>query len=232
MQNRMYSSDWFETFAATVPASIVESDLRGITAALPLEHFPRILDVACGIGRIAAPLWSRGYAVTGLDISVEALRTAQQRAPGPRYIGLDQRHIGRMHWVFDGALVLWNSLGFAGRSGDLETLAGLAEVIRPGGKVVFDLYHPEWLHRSEKSGERDERGPMIRRWLHNGRCFHEIHYSNGQIDHIEFDVYQPEEIRELCARSGLQPGVDMVWWNPESRPSEDCPRYQLVCTRP
>jgi SAM-dependent methyltransferase len=228
----MYSTEWFETFAATVPTSIVEADVRGIVGVLPLDMYPRILDVGCGIGRITVPLWSRGYAVTGLDISVEALLAAQRRAPGPRYVALDQRHIGRMRWVFDAALLLWNSLGFAGRSGDLETLAGLAAVMRPGGKVVFDLYHPDWLRRNEKSGERDERGPVIRRWVQNGRCFHEIRYANGRVDDIQFDVYQPGEIRDLCQRVGLQTGVDMVWWNPDSRPSTDCPRYQLVCTRP
>jgi hypothetical protein len=47
----MYSTEWFETYAATVPASIIEADLRGITATLPLDRYPRILDVGCGIGR-------------------------------------------------------------------------------------------------------------------------------------------------------------------------------------
>src|SRR5262245_12769318 len=112
----MYSTEWFETFAATVPAPIIQADLEGITAALPLAQFSRVLDIGCGIGRIAGPLASRGYAVTGLDISINALRLARQRAAGPCYVALDQRHVGRMKWVFDGALFLWNSLGFVGRS--------------------------------------------------------------------------------------------------------------------
>jgi SAM-dependent methyltransferase len=228
----MYSTEWFETFAATVPASTTAADLDGITAVLPLDRFPRLLDVGCGIGRIAGPLCGRGYTVTGIDINVDALRTAMHRQAGPDYVALDQRHIGQMRWVFDAALLLWNSLGFVGRDADLSLVAGIARVLRPGGRLVFDLYHPDWLSRNERAGEPDDRGAVVRRWMRDGRCFHEIRYGSGRVDDIQFDVYQPEEIRELCRRAGLIPGADMVWWKAEVRPSSSVPRYQLVCTRP
>jgi SAM-dependent methyltransferase len=112
----MYSQEWFTTFAATVPASIIANELDGIARMLPRNQYPRLLDVGCGIGRISGPLHTRGYAVTGLDVNVDALRTASRQASGPRYIALDQRHVDRLRWTFDGALVLWNSLGFVGRA--------------------------------------------------------------------------------------------------------------------
>jgi SAM-dependent methyltransferase len=227
----MYSNEWFATFAATVPASIMATELDGIARVLPVDQYPRILDVGCGIGRIAGPLCSRGYRVTGLDINVEALCTAQRSAPGPRYVALDQRLIGQMRWRFDAALLLWNSIGFVGRCADLETLTGLAEVIRPGGTVVLDLYHPDWLQRNDRSGEPDERGAVVRRWTRNGRCFNEIRYASGRVDDIQFDVYRPEEMSDLCHRAGFEPDAAMVWWNPQSRASADFPRYQLTCAR-
>ena len=227
----MYSTEWFETFSVTVPSRIIATEIAGIAAALPLDQYPRILDIGCGIGRIAAPLSSLGYSVTGLDINAEALFIANRRAPGPWYVALDQRHVGRMRWKFEGALLLWNSLGFVSRSTDLETLAGVAEVLRPGGRIVFDLYHPDWLHRNQRSGEPDDRGAMVRRCIRNGRCFNQIRYANGQIDDIQFDVYHPEEMREISRRAGLEPVVAMVGWSPESRPSADSPRYQLICAR-
>jgi SAM-dependent methyltransferase len=228
----MYSSEWFETFAATVPPAIVETEINALASILPLERHPRILDVGCGIGRITGPLLSLGYTVTGIDISMEALRSAKGRAPGARYVAVDQQHIGRMRWEFDGALFMWNSLGFVGRGADLETVAGVARVLRPGGKVVFDLYHPDWLRRNERLGEPDRGAVSIRRWMHGSRCFHEIRYDNGRVDDIQFDVYQPDEIRDLSLQAGLEPGADMLWWDAASRPSADAPRYQLLCTRP
>ena len=37
----MYSREWFESFAATVPRELSDADLRGVTEALPREAFPR-----------------------------------------------------------------------------------------------------------------------------------------------------------------------------------------------
>lgn len=212
--------------------TIVEAEIAALAAMLPLDRHPRVLDVGCGIGRITAPLSSLGYAVTGLDISVEALLSAKGRAPGARYVALDQQHIGRMRWQFDGALFMWNSLGFVGRGADFETLAGVVRVLRPGGTVVFDLYHPDWLRENDRSGEPDRGAVSVRRWMHGNRCFHEIRYDSGRVDDIQFDVYQPDEIRDLSVRAGLTPGGDMVWWNSAKRPSADSPRYQLICARP
>ena len=185
--------------------------------------------MGCGIGRISGPLSALGYSVTALDVSREALASARRRAPGPRYLALDQRHIGRLRWEFDGAIVLWNSLGFAGRGGDLETLTGLARVLRPGGRLALDLYHPGWLARNQRDG-RDERGPAVKRWLREGRLFHEIRYENGRMDAIEFDVYPPDEIGALCRRAGFQPRAELVWWQ-SAEPSAESPRYQLIAEK-
>ena len=102
MTKPMYSVDWFETFAATVPTSIVNTEIEALVGMLPMPHYRRVLDVACGIGRISGPLSGRGYAVTGLDISVDALRAAKGNAPLADFVALDQQHVGRMSWQFDG----------------------------------------------------------------------------------------------------------------------------------
>lgn len=228
----MYSSDWFETFAATVPAAILGAEIDALCAILPVAEYPRLLDIACGIGRIAGPLAARGYAVTGIDINLQALRSARERAPGVRYVALDQQHVGRMRWQFDAALCMWNSLGFVGRAADLEMLRGVADTLRPGGKLVLDLYHPDWMRQNQRQGEADRGAVSVRRWMRGNRCCHEIRYDSGQVDDIQFDLYLPEEMRDLARQTGLVPDVDMVFWDAAARPSAEAPRYQLVCIRP
>ena len=112
----MCSAEWCETFAATVPAAIVEREIDALVRILPIERYRRVLDVGCGIGRIIGPLSSLGYAVTGVDIDVDALRSARSRVPAAVYVALDQQHIGRMRWEFDGALCMWNSMGSSGET--------------------------------------------------------------------------------------------------------------------
>lgn len=227
----MYSAEWFETFAATVPPAIVEREIEAIVSILPIEDYRRVLDVGCGIGRVTGPLSSRGYAVVGLDINVDALRSAKFRAPAADYVALDQQHLGCMRWQFDGALFMWNSVGFVGRDTDLKTLSGVARVLRPSGRVIFDLYHPGWLQQNERSGEPDRGAVSVRRWMRGSRCCHEIRYESGGVDCIQFDVYEPDQIRELCLRAGLKPTTEMVWWDSSIRPNADAPRYQVICER-
>jgi SAM-dependent methyltransferase len=227
----MYSAEWFETFAATVPAAIIEREIHALVRILPIERYRRVLDVGCGIGRIGGPLSSLGYAVTGVDVNVDALRAGKQRWPAAVYVALDQQHTGRMRWEFDGALFMWNSIGFVGRDADLETLIGVASVLRARGRVVFDLYHPDWLRQNERSGEPDRGATSVRRWMRGDRYCHEIRYESGRVDDIQFDVYEPDQIRELCRRAGLEPTTEMAWWDATSRPSADAPRYQVICER-
>jgi SAM-dependent methyltransferase len=225
----MFSRHWYETFADTVQPALAETELAGITRLLPLNEFRRVLDVGCGVGRVAGPLASLGYDVIGLDINVDALRRGRRDAPHVRFVALDQRHAGRMRWRFDAAILLWHSLGFGSRDDDLATLAGLAAIVRPGGRVALELFHPGWMAQHALRGQPDPRGAAVRRWMEDGRCRHEITYPGGHVDRIEFTVYQPDEIWTLAERAGLAPERLMVWWDPARSPGADAARYQLVC---
>jgi SAM-dependent methyltransferase len=227
----VYSSAWFEAFAAHVPESTTAGDIAAVQALAPLDQFPRLLDVGCGTGRAACRLVERGYDVTGIDTSVEALTTAHRLCGDARYVALDQRHIGHLRWTFDVAVVLWNSFGFLGREDDRETLRGLARVVRPGGRLLLDLYHPDWLVANPQTGTVHERGATIHRWVQEGRCFHQIRYRDGSSDEIEFNVYRPDEITGMLSEAGFQVDADMVWWKAEISPGPRFPRYQTVSTR-
>ena len=225
----MYSPAWFKTFApAAAPATSL--DVTAISRLCPLPEFSRLLEIGCGTGRVAGPLASLGYDVVGLDISARALQLAQTHAPGPKYIAMDQRDVGQLPWIFDGAFVLWNSIGFRTRANDHETLRGVAQVLRPGGKFVIELYHPEWL-ADQPTIEVQSRGAAVRRWIEDGRCFHVITYDDGTVDDIQFNVYLPDEITAVLERVGLMVVSRLTWWTAERAPSRVCARYQLECVR-
>lgn len=234
----MYSHAWFETFATAEPASSLDGaavdvapvDVAAITRLCPQTHFPRILELGCGNGRITGPLAALGYDVVGIDINAEVLAVAQTRAPGPRYLALDQRDVSALRCTFDAALVLWNSIGFGTRSDDDTTLRGIAHVVRPGGKLLMDLYHPEWL-ADQPSIPTTSRGAVVKRWVDDGRCHHTIRYGDNTVDDIQFNVYMPDEIAELLVRAGFEVRSQMTWWTTERAPSRACARYQLECVR-
>src|SRR5688500_7310833 len=105
----MYSTAWFTTFAASIPERITEMEADAIASFAPPARFPRLLDLGCGVGRVAASLQRRGFSVTGIDISPIALRAARRAVPDASFVALDQRHVGHMRWEFDAAISIWNS---------------------------------------------------------------------------------------------------------------------------
>lgn len=227
----MYSPAWFSTFAAQVPPSATAAEVAAITRLAPPSNHPRLLDIGCGTGRVAAPLADAGYAVTGIDTSIDALLAGASRSPSVRYVALDQRHVGNLSWTFDVAVVLWNSIGFGSRADDRDVLGGLARVLRPGGRLLLDLYHPDWLRANVQNGAVDARGATIDRWLEDGRSCHAIRYADGSVDRIAFNVYDPDEIDRLLRAAGFRVNELLVWWRSDTRPSPEFARYQVVSTR-
>ena len=225
----MYSAAWFKTFAPAANTATL-LDVTAISRLCPRPEFSRLLEIGCGTGRVAGPLASLGYDVVGLDISARALQLAQTHAPGPKYIAMDQRDVGQLPWIFDGAFVLWNSIGFGTSANDEQMLHGVARVLRPGGKFVIELYHPEWL-ADQPNIAVPSRGAAVRRWIEDGRCFHVITYDDGTVDDIQFNVYEPDAMAAMLARVGFVMRSRMTWWSTERPPSRVCARYQLECVR-
>lgn len=227
----MYSANWFSTFAGDSAQRATSADVAGILAACPHPEFTTVLDVGCGTGRVAGPLAAHGYRVYGIDTNVAALTVARQRAPRPTYIALEQAHAGAMRWTVDAALILWNSLGYVDRAADLATLRSVAHVLRPGGRLVLDLYHPEWLRGQPSQPTQPRPGVSVRRWVESNRCINEIRYADESTDRIAFNVYMPDEARALMYEAGITAATEMVWWDPSQSASSAHARYQIIGVR-
>lgn len=98
-----------------------------------------LLDVACGTGRSFVALLETGYAVCGVDISVEMLKRAESRAPRrARLVACDMTalpFLGR----FGLAFCVNDALNYLLRPDEVgATLRGIAANLSPGGIAVFD----------------------------------------------------------------------------------------------
>lgn len=244
----MYSSHWFGLFADSVDSAVTAGDVSAISRICPPATFPRLLEIGCGNGRVSEPLSAVGFDVTGIDVNVAALAMARKSelhpgpspvaesgksgaAPNVRYVLLDQRSVAELDEAFDVAIILWKSIGFTTRDDDVRTFEGLSRVVRSGGRLLVDLYHPDWLRSQSTSTTNDSRGVRVRRWVENARCFHEIIYDDGTVDHIQFNVYQPDEMIAMARSCGFELLSQMTWWRSDSPPSGACARYQLVFAR-
>jgi SAM-dependent methyltransferase len=228
-----FSSKWYDTFAATIPDAATELEIAFVRRHLPVERFPRILDLGCGAGRHAAPLSRAGYAIVGVDRNAEALAQARTRAPEARFIEMDLRAVAVLDETFDGAISLWHSFGYFDEHENRAVLASVRDLLRPGGRVVIDLYNR--LHfarlpsdeRSEKAGE----SIRTRRSWEGNRLRVEVAYGSGGTDAFDWLLYDPGEFRALIEEVGLEEIISCAWFDEVTLISEEHARMQFVAER-
>jgi SAM-dependent methyltransferase len=144
------SSAWAESFFT---GTFVEMWLRATTdeqtraeadfleKALRLPAGARVLDVPCGGGRHSLELASRGYQMTGVDISAEFLAVARSRAAERQLsIAWEKRPMLDLPWrgEFDGAYCVGNSLGGLDDDETAAFFGAVARALKPGARFVVD----------------------------------------------------------------------------------------------
>jgi SAM-dependent methyltransferase len=112
----------------------------------------KVLDVACGTGRLAIPLARRGYRVTGIDLSPLYIDKARERSADE---GLDVDFIvGDMRGVesvvanrgpLDAVIIMFTSNGYYGRDGDLKLFRQLWRLSSPGAIMVVLTMNRDWM---------------------------------------------------------------------------------------
>jgi SAM-dependent methyltransferase len=118
----------------------------------------RILDVACGSGRLALPLARDGHTVTGIDFQPSMLARAEARAaqlPAAsrarlRFAAGDMRRFDLGAQRFDLVISAFNAVEHLYTRVELEAfLASVRRHLAPGGFLAFDVQMPDmgWLIR-------------------------------------------------------------------------------------
>jgi SAM-dependent methyltransferase len=131
-------AEWYEQWICDMPPLIpAHADL------LPAGTGDRVLDIACGHGRMSRHLAGLGAEVTGVDISAAMLARA--------HAADDQENITYIHADITDYLVWWDGRPFDGCTCEMAlmdiddlagTLAAVTAVLRPGGWFVASIVHP------------------------------------------------------------------------------------------
>lgn len=141
-------SNWWETFfngvAVDLWVSAVSPEQNEQEAALlaRLLNVPagsELLDVPCGAGRLSVALASRGYRLTGVDLSPAFLDRARA-ADRAGNVAWEQRDMRDLPWGarFDGAFCVGNSFGYLDDDGNAAFLRAVASALKPGAPFVLE----------------------------------------------------------------------------------------------
>jgi SAM-dependent methyltransferase len=130
-------AQWYAQWIGDTPPLIAAQ-----AGLLPAVTGERVLDLACGQGRMSRFLAQRGAQVTGVDISAAML--ARARAQGPEDITYVHADVTRRPgwWdgrPFDGCTCELALMDIDDLTGALATVSA---VLRPGGWFVASVMHP------------------------------------------------------------------------------------------
>ena len=228
-----YTKQWFGVFLESMPESLTAFEVEAITKRLPLPEFENVLDICCGPARHARLLAEQGYRVTGIDRDGDAVARAAGLVPTGTFVELDQRNLATLDRAFDGVVILWQSFGFFDASTNDQILADIAGILRPGGRLLLDLFHRDFFAQNQgrSTATRDPRCKAISNHMLGNRLTSTIEYVDGSSEQMEFELYTPEEITTRASAAGLVAVEECCWWDSDRPPTPSEQRFQVIFER-
>lgn len=157
----------------------------------------RILDLACGYGRITLPLAKEGFNIEGIDLTPGLIQDAKKRA---RSMGLNVPfRIGNMLKLsyadgsFDKVVCLWSSFNhLLHRKEQQKALREIHRILASGGMAFIEMLNGE-EKRMQEILRREGRGPEKRWWREGVNGLEDSDYTHTRTT-----------LRNICKESGLK----------------------------
>lgn len=207
------------------------------------------LELGCGTGRVLIPLAATGCRVTGVDNSPALLALARRKAEqagGTARLQLvedDLRSFVLPEKGFDFAFCVSNTLMHLNSQTDQLTALRAAHAhLRPGGRLLIDLFNPDIPHLTAISGlqeladrwEDEARGATVLKWvvrrldiaqqLQETTFIYESLFADGRVERavLPFTLrfLWPSEGELLLEKAGFR--VEEIWgdWDGNDYASE------------
>ncbi|MES2418726.1 MAG: class I SAM-dependent methyltransferase [Bacteroidota bacterium] len=128
--------------------------IDNLSAYLTPKPNSRILDIACGRGRHSIYLNKKGYDVTGIDLSEQSIKYAQQfEQRNLHFYVHDMRKLAYINY-FDIALNLFTSFGyFETEKEHVNALKSFRKGLKSDGTFVLDYFNTEKIIKNLTSQE-------------------------------------------------------------------------------
>jgi len=149
----LFNDDFIRTMAKITDADIAR-EANFIEESLGCEAGATILDLACGTGRHAVELASRGYQVVGFDLSLAMLARAsdeaQDRKQKINFVQGDMREM-TFEETFDGVFSWNTSFGYFDEEKNAAVIAKVHRALKKGGQFLLDVVNRDNLVRQAPS---------------------------------------------------------------------------------
>jgi SAM-dependent methyltransferase len=200
LEPNSYSDRWFKFFHIGIAETRTTQEIDFVCACAPLPDFHKVIDVCCGMGRHARALSDRGYSVTGIERDASAVAKARDLAGGLNFIQADVRDYQPEPGGYDLAIVMSQSFGYFDAPTNRDLLGRLATGLRASGRVILDLWNPEFFatHQGERALDLPDGIVRERKHVEGGRLFVHLDYPDGGHDDFEWQLFTLPEMSALA----------------------------------
>lgn len=190
--------DWFEEWFNSplyekLYSNRDEEEARELIAfleqTLQLNDCSSILDLGCGRGRHSINLGQRGYRVKGIDLSTEAIKTAEEKAGelGLDHVSFEVRDMRNpLQETFDAIVNLFTTFGYFERDDENAlVLDSVVKMLKQEGVFVLDYLNAEKVkrnYRPEEEGEFHGIHYQIKRYVKDGAIHKDIVFSGNGLE--------------------------------------------------
>ena len=167
----------------------------------------RIVDVACGRGRIGHMLATEGYDVTGIDLSPDSIQYAQQYEKENLHFFMHDMRLPFWINYFDYAFNFFTSFGyFRTRREHDDAVRTMVNSLKPEGILLFDYLNTHYAEEHLVYNEIkkiDKTTYEIHRWHNETHIFKKIIITNLALE-------KPLEYTEKVNKFSLGDFTDML----------------------
>lgn len=185
--------------------------IDNLSAYLKPSIDSKILDIACGRGRHANYLNKKGYDVTGIDLSEQSIKYAQQfEQKHLHFFVHDMRKLFYINY-FDLSLNLFTSFGYFETEKDhVNALKSFRKGLKKDGTLIIDYFNTikilkNLAHQEIKNMEGIEF--QIKKFVADGQIIKHINFEHkGKAFAFEERVkaFTLEDFKRMLLKSGLQ----------------------------
>ncbi|MDZ4666637.1 MAG: methyltransferase domain-containing protein [bacterium] len=191
-QNKEWFVDWFDSpyyhiLYGNRDYQEAEFFLNNLINRFKPNEASQIIDLACGKGRHSIYLNSKGYQVTGVDLSAQSIAQAKlNENENLRFEVRDLRHLD-LPQSFDFALNLFTSFAyFDNFETDLLVLNQIKSVLKPDAYLLIDFFNAKKVIQQlvyEESITRNNIQFLCKRKVMDGKIVKDISFSDKGIDY-------------------------------------------------
>lgn len=179
--------------------------------SLEQKHSTRVLDLACGKGRHSRYMASKGFDVTGLDLSHKSIEYAQQfETERLSFYEHDMRNPFRINY-FDFIFNIFTSFGYFDRESDnLKALKNVYRGLKPNSVFVLDYFNAQWVKDTMKFDYYQKTGGIdfhIQKEISNGHVIKKIAFEAEGKDYFfqeKVRLFTEGEFHQLFEKAGLE----------------------------